>query len=244
MNDTKLTPKQIEILLLLYKFRFLHTYQLQHLLNHKKPNRIKIWLKDLTEKEYLKRDYKPNTMIKKPAIYSLTINSRELLKTKKECDILVLNKIYREKNRSKTFIDHCVLIADIFLKLQEKTSERIHFATKNNLHGYEYFPYPLPDAYVAIKKPQKTQRYFLEVIDDNLPRFAIRGKIQRYIDYYQSDLWEDHTEKPFPSIHIICPTLASKRYIERFLTITLNEEQTSIRFNCSTKEDIQKKTLY
>lgn len=242
MNDTKLTTKQIEILLLLYKFRFLHTYQLQHLFNHKTPNRIKVWLKDLTEKEYLKRDYTQKTMIKKPAIYSLTIKARELLKKRKECEIAVLNKIYREKTRSKTFIDHCLLIADIYLILQAETTEKIYFATKNNLTGYDYFPDPLPDAYIAIKKSQKTQRYFLEVIDDNLPRFALRAKLQRYSDYYQSDRWEEHTEKQFPAILIICPTDASKRYTERFITPIFTDD--NIRFKLATKEEIQKKKLH
>jgi hypothetical protein len=244
MNDTKLTPKQTQILLLLYKFRFLHTYQLQHLLNHKNSNRIKVWLKELTEKEYLKRDYIQNTMIKKPAIYSLTIKSRELLKTRKECEIVVLNKIYREKTRSITFVDHCILIADIFLILQAQTLEKFYFATKNNLTGYDYFPSPLPDAYIVFKKSQKIERYFLEVIDDNLPRFALRGKIQRYIDYYQSEKWEEHTEKQFPSILIICPTEVSKRYTERFIITTFTAEQVTIRFKIVTKEEIQKKAVY
>ena len=57
MQHESITKKQIEILLLLYIFRFLHTYQIQKLLNHKKPNQIKVWLKNLTEKEYLNRDY-------------------------------------------------------------------------------------------------------------------------------------------------------------------------------------------
>jgi DNA-binding PadR family transcriptional regulator len=240
MKNTKLTTKQIEILLLLYKFRFLHTYQFQKLLNHKKSNRIKVWLKDLTEKDYIKKDYTKSTMHKKPAIYSLTIKARELLKNRKECNITVLNKIYKENSRSTQFINHCMLIADIQLTLTSKITndENLFFATKSNLLDYDYFPDPLPDAYIVIKKPKSTQRYLIDVIDANLPRFAVRGKIQRFIEYYQSDKWEEKTNTQFPSIIVISPTDESKKYTKRFINTTF-EDQTEISFLITTVEELK-----
>lgn len=244
MKEQQLTKRQIEILLLLYKFRFLHTYQFQKLLHHKKPNRIKVWLKDLTEKQYIKKDYSPETIKKKPAIYSLTIKARELLKKRTECNIYVLNKIYREKNRSKTFVDHCIQIADIFLKLQSQTTEKIYFATKNDLTGYNYFPDQLPDAYIAIKTSENTSRYFLEILDENMPRFALRSKIRRYLDYYQSDQWEEQTNKPFPTVLVITSTDAVKKFMSRFIATTLEEEQVEINFQLATREEINKNGVF
>jgi hypothetical protein len=239
MKYTQLTTKQIEILLLLYKFRFLHTYQFQILLNHKKSNRIKIWLKDLTEKDYIRKDYTQKTIHKKPAIYSLTIKSRELLKKRKDCNLSALNTIYREKYRSTQFINHSMLIADIQLALSSKTHEpeSLYFATKSNLSDYDYFPSPLPDAYIVMKKPTNTQRYLVDVIDENLPRFAIRGKIQRFIDYYYSDHWEDNTNVQFPSIIIISTTEESKKYTKRFIAKSL-DDHTEINFLVATMEDL------
>ncbi len=233
MKDTSLTKKQTEILLLLYTFRFLHTYQIQKLLNHKNPNRVKVWLKNLTEKEYLKRDYTKETMNKKPAIYYLAIKSREILKKRKDCDITVLNKIYREKNRSQTFISHCLIIADIYLSLREKLKENetLHYSTKTDLIAYDYFPSPLPDAYIALKRKNVTKRYFLEVFDDNLPRFAIRGKIQRFVEYYQGNQWEENTDSPFPQVLLACPNDTIKKYTRRFITKTLAEAQAEISFS-------------
>jgi hypothetical protein len=43
----KITTKQNNILNYLYKFYFLNTNQLQKLLNHKNPQKIQKWLKDL-----------------------------------------------------------------------------------------------------------------------------------------------------------------------------------------------------
>lgn len=239
MKNTKLTAKQIEILLLLYKFRFLHTYQFQKLLSHKSSNRIKLWLKDLTEKEYIKRDYKKEAINKKPAIYSLTIKSRELLKKRKDCNLSVLNNIYREKYRSTQFINHCMLIADIQLVLnsQIKKTETLFFATKSGIADYDYFPNPLPDAYIVIKKPKSTQRYLVDVIDATLPRFAIRGKIQRFIDYYHKDLWEDRTGAKFPSIIIISPNDENKKYTKRFIAKSI-DDQTEIIFQVVTIDEL------
>lgn len=239
MKNTKLTIKQIEILLLLYKFRFLHTYQFQKLLNHKKSNRIKVWLRDLTEKDYIKKDYTKSTIHKKPAIYSLTVKARELLKNRKECNITVLNKIYKENTRSTQFISHSLLIADIKLFLNSKITkdENLFFATKSNLLDYDYFPDPLPDAYIVIKKPKSTQRYLVDVIDANLPRFAIRGRIQRFIEYYQNNKWEDKTNTKFPSIIFISPTDESKKYIKRFISTTL-EDQEGISFIVTTMQEL------
>ncbi|HWY78821.1 MAG TPA: hypothetical protein VNW29_00525 [Candidatus Sulfotelmatobacter sp.] len=52
------TPKQEQLIIYLYQFRFLNTHQFQKLFNHKDPHRIKQWLKDLTTKGYLQSDYK------------------------------------------------------------------------------------------------------------------------------------------------------------------------------------------
>ena len=55
MNKNNLTKKQLEILTLLYRFRFLNRSQIQKLLNHKKISRINIWLKDLADKKTNKK---------------------------------------------------------------------------------------------------------------------------------------------------------------------------------------------
>ncbi len=49
----KLKQRQKEILLIIYKLRFLNSKQIQTLLNHKYREKIRIWLNDLIGKEYL-----------------------------------------------------------------------------------------------------------------------------------------------------------------------------------------------
>ena len=82
MKLPKLTKKQAEILTLLYTYRFLNRIQIQALMNHKDKKTINIWLKDLTEKNYIHRIYSTHFLEKtKPAIYYLGINGIRQLKT-------------------------------------------------------------------------------------------------------------------------------------------------------------------
>lgn len=56
-----ISPKQKEILKLIYKFRFLDRIQIQILMKHKDYKRINVWLKDLAKKvtsiEYMREKY-------------------------------------------------------------------------------------------------------------------------------------------------------------------------------------------
>ena len=119
-----ITPKQQEILNLLYKHRFLNRTQIQTLLKHKDKRRIITWLKDLREKEYIEWHYDPTNFIAKsqPAIYYLSLNGIRYLR---ELDIYPseeLRKRYKEPARTKVFIDRCLLIADCCIALQVKSS--------------------------------------------------------------------------------------------------------------------------
>ena len=150
MENQKVTPKQFEILLLLYRYRFLDRTHIQRLLNHKEPRRIKSWLKNLTERNIAGRIYsrklKENT---KPAIYYLATKSRKILLGHPDTSEKVLKRVYREKMRSKKLVDHCLLVANIYFYLNkqtQKTKNKLHFFTKTDLANHYYLPYKKPDA--------------------------------------------------------------------------------------------------
>src|SRR5438034_8036080 len=94
------TDKQKQIFNYLYTFRFLHTNHFQKLFNHKDKRRIKEWLKDLKDKGYIaKVENGKNTFENrtKPAIYCLIPKARHILKRNENCDLLVLDRVYKEK---------------------------------------------------------------------------------------------------------------------------------------------------
>jgi hypothetical protein len=243
MNNKNITKTENTLLSLTFKFRFLHTYQFQKLLNHKNETRINKWLNNLTKQEYLQRDYDIKTILKKPAVYTLTIKARKFLKANPAYSLIALNKIYREKHRSQTFIDHCILVADIYLTLQmkKKQQETITFETKNTLTEYDYFPLTIIDAYSSIKSSQSIHRYLISVIDPTPRLYIAKGIVRQYIAYWQSSVWEESTDKPFPEILLICPDEKVKRMLTHYIAKTLHEEQSAIHFYLSTSEEVQKR---
>jgi len=217
----KLTKKHIEILHLLYQFRFLNTNQFQKLLNHKNPKRIQIWLKQLKDNGYIKTNYNPKNFIDKtkPAVYYLTSKAIQILKKDNDIDPRIIRKIYSEKKRKPKFIDHCIDIADIYLFLnsQKEKDEELSFFTENELLSFDYFPDPLPSAYITVESKEETQHYFLDLFDPYTPAFVLRNRVKLYMKYVDSGNWEEHAEGAgFPSILFVCPTIALKKHIALF----------------------------
>ncbi len=113
------TKKQRLILMLLYTFRFLNSKQIQEFLNHKDHRRINSWLKDLSDKGYIERDFKPIFgTLTKPAVYYLTALGRKDIKERHEYYFPhYLRRISRDNKVSKAFRIRCQITADWYLML-------------------------------------------------------------------------------------------------------------------------------
>lgn len=226
MDKNKITKKQKEIIGLLYRFRFLNRIQIQQLLNHKDPKCINTWLKDLYDKKIVGRNYSTKLIeINKPAIYYLATKSKNYLADQLEEDGKLIKRIYGEKNKSLKFINHCLLSAELYLNLKEvHLSDEVFFYTKVDLLNYSYLPVKHPDAYIAIKNEEDIKRYFFEIVDEGTPRFAIRAKINQYLEYFDSNIWQETTKHPFPKILILCPNEVIKKYLHSYLSKVIEEE--------------------
>jgi hypothetical protein len=241
MEEPTITPKQLEILILLYRYRFLNRIQIQKFLNHKDPKRINTWLKDLTNKNIIGRKYsnrlKENT---KPTIYHLATKSRKILLSQPNINEKLLKRVYRDKVRSIKLIEHCILVAKIYFYLQKQTKDQLHFFTKVDLSNHYYLPYNRPDAYIAIESEEETKRYFLKIIDDGTPRFMIRKKIAQYLEYFEEKTWQENTGYKNPSILIICPNEITKLFLNKYIAKIIDDEaEEEINFYLTTKEIIE-----
>lgn len=225
------TKKQLEILILLYRFRYLNRHHLQKFLNHKSHSLITTYLKDLTDRNIIDRNYSktiPN--INKPAIYFLSLNSRPIL-IKHGFDEIVLKRVYKEKSNSKAFQDHWLFVADFyfrFLETSQRHKAKLTFLTATDLKNYRYTPLKEPDAYLVVKDRQEIKRYFLEVLNPGDPYFVILSIINKYIRYFEEGYWQDHYEYPFPKILIIYPNLKIKKWLAR--TIEEKFEENEVEF--------------
>ena len=252
-KEATLKLRQQQILILLNRFRFLKRHQIQTMLNHKYMEKVRLWLNDLTQQVYIHRFYS-RRFAGEPAVYCLATKSRGYLKNLKPnkekgvetINQSLLNRIYREKQLSKTFQTHCMFIADIYLSLLtlvNKNKAKLHFSTKTDLYGMKYLIRPNPDAYFAIEEENGTiKRYFLDIFDELPPRMILRRRIRQYFRYYEQGYWQDHAKKPFPEILLIFPDERSKRYVVRFVKKIL-ENGDFPSFYLSTWQEIQKEGI-
>jgi hypothetical protein len=242
-----MTTRQEEILLYLYKFRFLTRNQIQSLLGHKHFNRVIVWLNKLTAGGYIRRYYN-SRFVTKPAMYSLGLKARAYLKKhpQKGVKILLLDRVWREHKLSKQFYHHCLLVADCYLslaKLVRTTGAKLHFYTKTDLYGLRYLILPNPDAYFSIEETNGRKKgYFLDIFDDLPVRMVLRKRIRQYFRYFENDYWQDHNENPFPAIILVCPDTRSFNYLYRY-TQKLLEEEPELAFYLTARDDVKTKGL-
>jgi hypothetical protein len=254
MTIPYITPKQQEIPKLIYKFRFLNRLQIQKHLDHKDKRRVNSWLKDLCEKEYLEKIPKDNTFEQrtKLTIYRIGINGIRFLGIQDDCSSEIVKKLYKDKNRSDSFIDQCILLTDIYLALKSKTIdasgsvyEVAMYSDFENENSLFHFLIDLNPSliYKEIKKRKKITKisYFLvEAFEATLPGYSINKRIRTYLEFYYSNEWEDNMSKPFPAVKFICPTKAclikAKRYTK---TLFDDDKPDDLSINFALADDVR-----
>jgi hypothetical protein len=247
----KLKDQQINILILIYKFRFLNRSHIQTLLNHKQRNKIIIWLNELTEHKYLRRYYYPK-FAGEPAAYSLGYMARRYFKEQKIKDInlSLLDRVWRESTCTQKFKNHCMLVADIYISLLNLIKQtdggkgKLSFYTKTDLKGVQYLILPEPDAYFSMEDAKgQIKRYFLDIFDDLPPRMVLRKRIKQYFSYFDKKYWQDNMKHDFPEIILVCPDTTSQNYLNNFIRRTLMEKMDNLGFYLALREEIQQRGI-
>lgn len=247
--SSSITNKQQQILLLLYRFRFLNRTQIQTLLNHKDPKRINEWLKDLKQKEYIEKvnttNQKENT---KPTICFIGKKGISFLRSQKNCSQVIIRKLYRENERSDNFMSQCIFLADIYLDLKNQSQKNKSFVveTKSDIINPDSIFHSLIELDLQIaflkKDVAKTEYFILQIFDLTLPVYSVKKCLKNYIDFYFQNTWEDDTGKTFPIVLIICANkfklISTKRLTKKLLNNYQNPEDFHIRF--TTLEEIKK----
>ncbi len=236
------THKQQEILLLLYKFRFLNRIQIQTLLHHKNTKSINTWLQDLASKNYLGKIInnasKLNTT---PYKYYLSTNGIKFLKTQPVCKREYLTKLYKEAQRSEQFIARCLFIANIYIYLYKKygNTPGFTFYTQSDYTPggiiKEIFPH-----FVFRKK--EGQPYFVtEIFTTNMPRFAIRTRILFYMAFFTQSDWTKN--ELVPNILLICPNQKIEKYVTKFTNKIYQEESSELTIFVAIRDQVGEQSI-
>ena len=141
-----------------------------------------------------------------------------------QLDMKYLKKFYQDRKASKTFVDHCTSIFELYLQLKEaEVEDKIEYATETKterwitkqMDKYEDFEEVkeyIPDLFVEkmvnpLSKDITSSTYFIELFDKHVPMYAIKYRISRYIKLKESGDWKDYSglDGKFPQVLLIFP---------------------------------------
>lgn len=132
--------------------------------------------------------------------------------------------------------------ADIYLNIRSQANEsgsKLDFLTKVDLEAYKYIYKPLPDSYFVLTKGKEVKRYFLEIVSEQIPRWALKDHFRDLLKYYSSGKWEQYSKHEFPTFLIVCPDYVIRAALTKFITKTRDSGSKKAIFYITTKDQIQ-----
>jgi DNA-binding HxlR family transcriptional regulator len=242
-NNHHQSTKQLDILSLLYRFRFATSNNLTQALNSKRTNTINQRLKLLLQQDYIGRKYEPSyRLLGKHASYYLLPKGISALKQipDNKFDKTILHNIHKDKTASDQFIDYSLGIFSTYCQLKAKYGDSLHFFTKSQLaNKYDYFSEFLPSIYIRLDINGTEKDYFLEYLQTSKPYFTVIQRLKQYIEYASNGDWEAGTESDFPKILLVCDTPSLQNRLLKRAGSILNEADEELKFYTTTSSNLE-----
>lgn len=220
----KLNASQLEVLSLLYKFRFGSNDLFAQYFGKKDRSFVHKRLTILLDQGLVgKRFDSSYRMQGKPAAYYLEPEGARRLQEARGIEINI-KSIYKDKTVSEQFIRYRMELFAIYNQLRTQYGEALHFFTTAELNKeeFDYFPRPLPDAYIRLKAGRKNKQFFLDVFHDDQPYFVAVRKILQYVKYDDDAEWSV-TDTDLPTILAICESSSLAKRVQKRMAKTLND---------------------
>ena len=211
-HRTKLNQDQLALLKTLYKFRFGSKVLVTEYLGKKDQSSVFRRLENLVDQDLIAKRYDASYKLQgKPAAYYLTPAGARTLQAYLDEELNV-KLLYKSKDVSEDFIVQSLRLFQMSNDLIKQHDKALRFYTKSDLAKYDYFPQPLPSAYIRLESHQ----YFIELLKATDPPFVAKRHIQRYLTYACESNWGD-TGTDLPVIVFVCDTEALKKRVDKLL---------------------------
>lgn len=238
----KLNQNQIDVLLLLYKFRFATSNLLTQKLKLQHRNSINSRLQILENQEYIGRRYdKSYKMINKPASYFMLPKGFAVLRGMEGVSSNALKNMYKDVQATDGFVERSLAILGIYNQLEAVFGERFDMFSKSELTGVEGMPEVSPDGLIKLKTSDspraKERNFFIYYAEERQPLFAISNIITKQLEYGDSEDWQELFGKP-PAIIVICDSPTLERRLHRQAGRAEDEAAKDQRFYTTTTTEI------
>ncbi len=219
-----LNDKQLFLLHVIHKFRFVTIPIISSSLQADRSV-IHDRLERLRQLKYIDRRYESSSkLLQQPAVYFLALGGIQLLKGQNPKLTNSLNNMYKNNIVAEPFRNRCLHLFELYIQLKRWYAPNLNFYSKSELSVFSYFPKQSPDAYFALKTPDGTKEFMLDIYDIHLQQFAIRNKIRSFVRHYEEKGWKGS----YPTLLFVCDSPTLERFVQRFtkktLEISANEE--------------------
>jgi len=217
----KLNEQQLGVLKLLHKFRFGTNDLFAQYFGKADRSFAYKRLKILHEQGLVgKRFDSSYRLLGKPAAYYLTPDGARMLQEARGVQIII-KSIYKDKTVSEQFVERSLELFAIRNQLHSEHGDDLLFFTRADMNReeYDYFPHPLPDAYIRLKGSGK--HFFLDIFHDGEPSFVSKRRIKQYIKYDEDGDWTV-TETHLPTVLVVCESLNLANRVQKHITRALD----------------------
>ena len=214
-NRSVLRQGQIEILGLLYKYRFGSRQLIAESLKVKAGSNIYEKLNVLIKYGFIAKRYDKSLRLQGlPAAYYLTPKGLKTLQSLDAWNYITeatIRSSYRDKGISQSFINHTLDVYS-YTNMLAKTYPTLKVFTRRDMSRYSYFPNNPPDAFLSLKTGEETtpKRFFFDFISETTPRAAINHRIAQYIKFFDEGGWNE-TNSDLPKLLFLVETIATKK---------------------------------
>ena len=228
-HKVKLNAKQIRLLKLIYKFRFVTADLLARRLSLSRRS-INKSLVVLLDRGYVDRKYDSSyNLLGKPASYYLAPKAIKLLRDEHGLNRQSLNARFYDSKRTDRFIDSSIRIFDIYLQIKDAYPDHFVILNKPELIDLAeakdtlFIDNQLPSMYIKRihRTDNKPSEYIIEVLSDNTAYWVHRKLIESYITQYD----EEYTEAtPYPCVVLVCESKSLSKKLGEFAQSKLDQE--------------------
>lgn len=238
-KQRNLSDKQLDVLKLLFRFRFGTTDLISEAQGGISRNSAHVRLTSLLDRGFITKKLDGRSRLQnKPAIYSLAAKGRKILsEDPAKYSPKVINSIRANRNASDDFISHHLSLFSIFNVLNQHHKGLV-FLTKSNLGAekFDYLPEVKPDAFIYL--PQTKKYFFLYLLDGDSPDFAYVRRVAAVFEYEKSGKWEASSGEHLPAILLVCEKRRVETVMRKRFTRLANDADSEMRFVTATLEGV------
>ncbi len=209
-----LNSNQIELLKLMYKFRFVSLDLLAKYLN-KDRSTIYERLYVLERQGYIAKRYDSSYRLRgKPASYTLSKAGIKYLMTLENSDHTYLRASYKNRTATEEVIDQRLLVFITALSLKSRMSKDYQIYTRYELTK-EAFVNPLPDLYFYTNTDSPD--YLVDIIEAWTPSWQLRRRIRQHEELVEK------SEEDYPDVLFIAGNKSTEKRLFKLTYEKYNE---------------------